>query len=187
MSACVFIYLIEGKLTPSQPLCSLLFLFFFFIYVLWNFLSGTKCSSITILNGNTWKDLKDKQGPLAENPDWFPFSEWNIILQLVPGILRRGITGSNCMDEWVSEWKSLSCFQLFVTPWTVACQVPLSMGFSRQVYWSGLPFPPPGDLPDPGIQPGSPTLLADSLPYEPPGKPNCMHSLKYSWRSSCVD
>ena len=48
-----------------------------------------------------------------------------------------------------------------VTPWTVACQAPLSMRFSRQEYWSGLPFPSPGDLPDPGIEPGSPTLQAE--------------------------
>ena len=48
------------------------------------------------------------------------------------------------------------------TPWTVACQAPLSTGFSRQAYWSGLPFPSPGDLPDPGIEPGSPALQADS-------------------------
>ena len=61
--------------------------------------------------------------------------------------------------------------QLFVTSWTVACQAPLSMGFSRQEYWTGLPFPSPGDLPDPGIKAGSPTLQADSLPSEPPGKP----------------
>ena len=50
------------------------------------------------------------------------------------------------------------------TPWTVARQAPLSMGFSRQQYWSGLPFPSPGDLPDPGIEPRSPALQADSLP-----------------------
>ena len=56
-------------------------------------------------------------------------------------------------------------------PQTVAHQAPLSMGFPRQEYWSGLPFPSPGDLPDPGIKPGSPTLQADSLPSEPPGKP----------------
>ena len=54
--------------------------------------------------------------------------------------------------------KSLNRIQLFVTPWTVAYQAPPSMGFSRQEYWSGLPFPSPGDLPDPGIEPGSPTL-----------------------------
>ena len=53
-----------------------------------------------------------------------------------------------------------------VTPWTVACQAPLSMAFSRQEYWSGLPFPSPGDLPDPGIEHGSPALPADSLPTE---------------------
>ena len=49
------------------------------------------------------------------------------------------------------------------TPWTVAFQAPLSMGFSRQGYWNGLPFPSPGDLPDPGIKPGSPALQTDSL------------------------
>ena len=56
-----------------------------------------------------------------------------------------------------SEVKSLSCVQLFATPWTVAYQVSLSTEFSRQEYWSGLPFPFPGDLPDPGIEPESPT------------------------------
>ena len=67
--------------------------------------------------------------------------------------------------------KSLSCIQLCVTPWTVAHQAPLSMGFSRQEYWSGLPFPSPGDLPNPGIEPGSPALQADALSSEPPRKP----------------
>ena len=66
---------------------------------------------------------------------------------------------------------SLSCVRLFATPWTVAYQAPLSMGFSRQECWSGLPFPSPGDLPDPGIEPGSPALQAEALPSEPPGKP----------------
>ena len=58
-----------------------------------------------------------------------------------------------------------------MTPWIVACQAPLSMGFSKQEYWSGLPFPPPGDLPSPEIEPRSLTLQMDSLPSEPPGKP----------------
>ena len=66
--------------------------------------------------------------------------------------------------------KSLSHVRLFVTPWTVAYQAP-SMEFSRQEYWSGLPFPSPENLPDPGIEPGSPALQADALPSEPPGKP----------------
>ena len=57
-----------------------------------------------------------------------------------------------------------------MTPWTAADQAPRSMGFSRQKSWSGLPFLSPGDLPDPGIKPGSPALQADSLPCEPPGK-----------------
>ena len=61
--------------------------------------------------------------------------------------------------------------RLFATLWTVARQAPLSMGFSRQEYWSGLSFPSPGDLPHPGIEAGSPALQADSLPSEPPGKP----------------
>ena len=58
--------------------------------------------------------------------------------------------------------KSLSRVQLFVTPWTVAHQAPPSMGFSRQEYWSGLPFPSPGDLPNSGIEPRSPALQADA-------------------------
>ena len=67
--------------------------------------------------------------------------------------------------------KSLSPVQLFATPWTVAYQAPLSMGFSRQEYWSGLPFPSPGDLPNTGIKPRSPALQADALTSEPPRKP----------------
>ena len=69
-----------------------------------------------------------------------------------------------------------SCVRLFVTPWTVACQSALSMGFSRQEYWNGWPCPPPGDLPHPGIESGSPSLWADALLSEPPGK-----SQFYSW------
>ena len=69
------------------------------------------------------------------------------------------------------EVKLLSHVQLFVTQWTVACQAPPSMGFLRQLYWSGLPFPSPGHLPNPGIEPRSPALQADALTSEPPGKP----------------
>ena len=64
-----------------------------------------------------------------------------------------------------------SCVQLFTTLWTVTHQPPLSMKFSRQEYWSGFPFPPSGDRPDPGIKPESPALQTDSLPTEPLGKP----------------
>ena len=66
----------------------------------------------------------------------------------------------------------LSHVRPFVTVWTVAWQASLSMEFSRQEYWSGLPFPSPGDFPDPGIQPGSPALQADSLPLSHQGSPN---------------
>ena len=65
---------------------------------------------------------------------------------------------------------SLSRVRLFEIPWTVVYQASLSMGFSRQEYGSGVPFPSPGDLPDPGIEPGSHALEADALPSEPPGK-----------------
>ena len=68
--------------------------------------------------------------------------------------------------------KSLSHVRLYENPWTVAYPAPLSMGFSRQEYWSGLPFPSPGDLPKTGIEPGSAALQADVLTSEPPGKPN---------------
>ena len=76
----------------------------------------------------------------------------------------------NCIHI-VSESVSCSAVSYSGTPWTVAHQAPLSMEFSRQEYWSGVPFPSPGYLPDPEIEPGSPTFQADSLPSEPPGKP----------------
>ena len=63
-----------------------------------------------------------------------------------------------------------------MTPWTVARQAPLSMGFSRQEYWSELPFPTPGDFPDPGIESKSPALQADSLPSELQESPNEIHT-----------
>ena len=66
-----------------------------------------------------------------------------------------------------------------VTLWATAHQAPLSMGFSRQEYWVGLPCPPPGDLPNPGVEPGSPTLQADSLPSEPPG------TIAQRWIQAC--
>ena len=66
----------------------------------------------------------------------------------------------------------LSHVQLTVTPWTVAHQAPLSVGILQARILGGLPFPPPGDLPDPGIEPRSPALLADALPSEPSGKPS---------------
>ena len=83
----------------------------------------------------------------------------------------------NKMKRQPSEWgksTSIRCYRVqpFVTPWTAAHQAPaVSRRFSRQGYWSGLPFPSPGDFPDPGIKLRSPALQAGSLPSEPPGKP----------------
>ena len=103
-----------------------------------------------------WNQFCFKQRNLGENILWLPEE-------------RRCYFHSGCM---------LSCFshvRLFETLWTVAHQASLSMRFSRQEYWSGLSFPSPGDLPDPGIKLGSPILQADSLPFETPiGKPNFM-------------
>ena len=82
---------------------------------------------------------------------------------------------------------SRSALSIFLTPWTVACQAPLSMEFSRQEYWSGLPFPSPGDLPYLGIEPGSLALHADSLQYEPPGTPKMSLRwalMQYDWYPS---
>ena len=80
--------------------------------------------------------------------------------------------GEQMCAEKRRKWncQSLNPVCLCATPWTEARQAPLSIGFSRQEYWSGLPFPSPGDLPHPGIEPRSPALQADSLPSQPPGK-----------------
>ena len=83
------------------------------------------------------------------------------------------------------------CVQLSATPWTVARQAPLSVGFSRQEYWSGLPCPSPGGFPDPRVEPGSLALQADSLLAglrgEPEGRSWCAVSVLMAWRSHCVD
>ena len=87
-------------------------------------------------------------------------------------------TGTQSLHHWTSReipnpYKVLvakSCLTL-TTPWAVACQAPLSMEISRQEYWNGLPFPTPGNRPNPEVKPRSPALQADSLPSEPPGKP----------------
>ena len=86
--------------------------------------------------------------------------------QTAPCLLRAGFR-----DVCVCVCELVSRVRLFVTPWTVAHQTPLSIEFSRQEYWSGLPFPFPGDLPNPGMEPPSPALQADTLPFETHGKP----------------
>ena len=82
------------------------------------------------------------------------------------------------MIEWV---KLLSCVRLFATPWTVVYQAPQSTEFSRQEYWSGLPFPSPGDLPNRGMEPGSPELQADTLPSNHQGSPY----ISIKWMKLC--
>ena len=99
---------------------------------------------------------------------------------VVKGWLWRCCGGRGCFRvethllyrwKWKWKWKwKWSRVRLFATPWTVAHQAPPPMGFSRKEYWSRLPFPSPGDLPNAGIKPRSPTLQADSLTTEPPGK-----------------
>ena len=89
------------------------------------------------------------------------------------------MTSCNFMGDFIAfstqflmcAW-SLSHIRLFVTPWTVARQAPLCIGFSRQEYWRGLPFASPGNLPDPGIKPESPSLAGGVLTAESPGKPS---------------
>ena len=81
-------------------------------------------------------------------------------------------TLGNVQRELLLLLSHVSCVQLCATPQTAAHQALPSLGFSRQEYWSGLPFPSPGDLPDPGIEPRSPVIQADALTSEPPGKPS---------------
>ena len=83
-----------------------------------------------------------------------------------------------------AQVKSLSRVGLFATPWTVARQAPLSMGFSRQEYWSGLPFPSPGDLPNPGIEPGSPALRQTLYPLSHQGSPQSKPNHPSKFRNS---
>ena len=73
---------------------------------------------------------------------------------------------------------ALSRVRRFATPRTAARQAPPSKGFSRREHWSGVPFPSPGDLPDPGIEPGAPALQADALTSEPPGRPSNGHEFE---------
>ena len=99
------------------------------------------------------------------------------------------VSPSTCtsgLDSEPAESENVSCFsrvRIFVTPWTVAHQALLSVEFSRQEYWSGLPFPSPGDLPNPGIEPGFRALGADALLCEPPVK--CLSLLPPSYKGPC--
>ena len=89
-----------------------------------------------------------------------------------------------CVGQSDIHAQSLSCVWLFATPWTVAPQTLQSMAFSRQEYWSGLPFPSLGDLPSPGIEPASPALVGELFTTEPSGKP--LTKVGFSQTSSCL-
>ena len=104
-----------------------------------------------------WRIPKDRRAPWASV--YGVAESWTWPRDRRAGIIPDCISLAECWGSlWWKKVKSLSRVQLFMTPWTVAYQAPPSMGFSRQEYWSGLPFPSPGDLPNPGIELGSPTL-----------------------------
>ena len=103
----------------------------------------------------------DRRGPWAVFCDSSPHLPWGWPWLCVQALV--------LWEEGKRKKVAQSCLTL-ATPWTVAHQAVLSMGFSRQEYWSGLPFPSPRGLPSPGIEPRSPALQADALPSEPPGK-----------------
>ena len=116
---------------------------------------------------------------------YYPFREM-IVHRLITDKTKSGYKNireslNKNLDKVKVTVKSLSRVRLYVTPWTVAYQAPLSMGFSRQEYWSGLPFSSPRDLPNPGIKPGFPALEADALTSEPPGKPSAYGCLINIW------
>ena len=116
-------------------------------------------------------NVSKKQAFLTLSHETFELLQGTLVKANIPRVLQlRGMVRTT-KGMGIAGSGSGNFVQLFVTPWTVAHQAPLSMGFSRQEYWSGLPFPSPGDLPNPGIKSGSPALQADSLPSEPPWKP----------------
>ena len=114
----------------------------------------------------------EKAWPLAPATQWLEFQSYCGYRCTSRSILFNLL--APCI--FIYEVKPLSRVRLFATPWTVANQAPLSMGFSRQEYWSGLPFPSPGDLPNPGIEPRSPAFQADALTSESSiGENNIFH------------
>ena len=132
------------------------------------------CALNKLLNIPELPFLLQSEGP--ERDSWGTPFQLSILWFCRKELQSVYMTGSNWFLstlDWSFRGGGLvanSCLTLAI-PWTVACQAPLSVGFSRQEYWSGLLFPSPGDLPDPGIESGSPALQADDLPTELWGKP----------------
>ena len=129
--------------------------------------------------GKKRKKIKSKQKLTSCQESLFPYEFSQKLLK---------ITSCKCMCTNESHF---SCVRLCVTPWTIASQIPLSMGFSRQEYWSGLPCSSSGDLPNLGIEPMTPTapaLLVDSLSTEPPREPcKCTHQIIPTKVSLCKE
>ena len=141
-----------------------------------NFMAAiTTCSDFQAPQNTVWQfPLFPHLFPMKwwDQKPWSSFSECWGLSQLFHSPLSLSSRGSLVL--WCITY-NCGCLvgklcPTLATPWTVVFQAPLSMGFSRQEYWSGLPFPSPGDLLDPGTEPGSPALQADALPSEPPGK-----------------
>ena len=121
------------------------------------YLHLSSISSYSIQPQSCTQILKKENRVSSQNPSCTNLDYLNMILGALVGVC---VCVCVCVCACVYE-HVLSSVQLFSTPWTVSCQAPLSMKFSRQEYWNGLPFPPPGDLPDPGMEPtalGSPIL-----------------------------
>ena len=128
-------------------------------------MSGSKTTDIYFLGA--WKSkIKMWAGLVSSEASLLGLQTAAFPTDCLPSLLVDVLIFSYCVYA-----KLLSCGRLFGTPWTVACQAPLSMGFSRHEYWSGLPFPSPGHLPNPGIKPKSPALHAVSLPLRHQGSP----------------
>ena len=109
------------------------------------------------------KDISGQCSVKVDGQPVFTMMRWKVLSDDLT------VRGGKLPVSW--EVKLLSRVQLFAIPWIVAYQAPPSMEFSKQVDWSGLPFPSPGDLPDPGIEPRSPTMQTGALPSKLPGKP----------------
>ena len=138
--------------------------------------SRIQSTSVYLLNFNTacWNGSKNSNGESWRNASWFQAATQPLRVALPRGCLV-------CCCCLVAK----SC----LTPWTMAHQAPVSMAFSRQEYWSGLPFPSPGALPDPGAEPASSALAGRFFTVQPPGKPNCLvtvyyNSISLSWSSA---
>ena len=142
-------------------------------------LKGHLISYATPWNESTWIK-KDKSFSLVEENIYIRIKHSFIHLLKNNKHLRSDNNVLSSILSTTCMLSHFSCVRLFGTLWTVAHHAPLSMGFSRQEYWSEMPCPPPGDLPDPGIKPASPVspvLWADSLPTELPGEAHRQRSL----------